>query len=427
MLIRVGLAACVLGAGLVLVPGVPALAAGSDCASVRADATDTVADDDPSAPLEALDLDRAWEVVRARTGQEPGAGIGIAVVDSGIQRISGIPQASGQVDVTGSPGAPIYFHGTDVAGVVAGAPRPAAQGGDPIGIAPGATLADVKVYEAPTAADTDEAVPLTSDLVARGLRGILGAVREGAIRIVVVALAVPRTPELDDAVAAITDAGGILVASAGNRPAEGEFGADEADGLRDAADLFWPAGYSRTDPLVVTAGTTGAVDGDGVADYGTVLPSSAITVAVPTAGVDSYALDGSPCTNAAISTSAAAGEVAGVLALLAQVFPGDTPRQLVARLVATAAGQPGASGASDLRLGAGVVQPVDALTRPLEIKRDGAQRPVASPPPARPVVLPPPPPDVLAGTRRSAVWWGAVGLTGLVVALVLRPLLTRRR
>ena len=35
-------------------------------------------------------------------------------------------------------------------------------------------------------------------------------------------------------------------------------------------------------------------------------------------------------------------------------------------------------------------------------------------------------PDVLAATRRHAVWWGLLGGGALLVAVVLRPVLSRR-
>jgi membrane-anchored mycosin MYCP len=35
--------------------------------------------------------------------------------------------------------------------------------------------------------------------------------------------------------------------------------------------------------------------------------------------------------------------------------------------------------------------------------------------------------DLLAGTRDDAVWWGLVGGGVLLLALILRPMLARRR
>jgi membrane-anchored mycosin MYCP len=46
---------------------------------------------------------------------------------------------------------------------------------------------------------------------------------------------------------------------------------------------------------------------------------------------------------------------------------------------------------------------------------------------ATPARAPEPRADDLAGTRRDALWWGLVAGGALVVALLLRPVLTRRR
>jgi membrane-anchored mycosin MYCP len=43
------------------------------------------------------------------------------------------------------------------------------------------------------------------------------------------------------------------------------------------------------------------------------------------------------------------------------------------------------------------------------------------------VTAPQPPPDPVAGTLADARWWGLLGGAALVVALLLRPLLARRR
>ena len=40
---------------------------------------------------------------------------------------------------------------------------------------------------------------------------------------------------------------------------------------------------------------------------------------------------------------------------------------------------------------------------------------------------PEPAPDLLATTRDNAIWWGLIGGGLLVVALLLRPMLARRR
>ena len=94
-------------------------------------------------------------------------------------------------------------------------------------------------------------------------------------------------------------------------------------------------------------------------------------------------------------------------------------KKLRDRLQGTASGNGHASPST----GYGVVQPVEALQRPLESMGAGSQRSADVPrgqvPPARA--------DLLADTRHDAVWWGLAGGGALVVLLVLRPVLARRR
>ena len=97
------------------------------------------------------------------------------------------------------------------------------------------------------------------------------------------------------------------------------------------------------------------------------IPNHAVDVVVPTAGGISLALSGGTCVLTDPATSWAAAEVGGIAALLVQRYPADSPQQIAARLTATASGTTGEAGKSPTSryFGAGVVQPVDALTRPL--------------------------------------------------------------
>ena len=76
--------------------------------------------------------------------------------------------------------------------------------------------------------------------------------------------------------------------------------------------------------------------------------------------------------------------------------------------------------------GAGDVQPLDALTRPLAMDEQGVAEETAPEPDRQVYAAPEPEPDVLADTRRDAVWWGLLGGGALLLALVLRPVLARR-
>lgn len=423
-------------AGALVVGGpAPARAAepdGSDCAGVNQVDTEPDPPTVPSAPLESLRIAEAQALVRQRTGAEPGSGVAVAVVDSGVEGT--------HVQRAGPPGGELlFYHGTTMAGVIAGQSDDG-DGGDGgedgvgrIGIAPGATIYDARFYD--TTNRDDGTVPTRGGLV-DALTALLPQVGRGAgqVSIVTVALTVEDdSPGLEAAVQAITDKGAIVVASSGNRVSETEPQSDD-DEPDDSAYEFgedvtlFPAGYATTNSRVVSVGTTTDAEfEDPNVPQG--LLSSSIDVVVPTFGAVSYGINRSTCSFFASSTSVAAAEVAGILALLRAAFPNDSPEQLIARLEVTATGgaAPG-DGAVDKFRGRGVVQPMEALTRPLQPTRDGVVGPGPQPPAdVAPAALPQSQPDVLRSTRRNAVWWGLFGGGALVVALLLRPVLSRRR
>jgi membrane-anchored mycosin MYCP len=97
----------------------------------------------------------------------------------------------------------------------------------------------------------------------------------------------------------------------------------------------------------------------------------------------------------------------------------------VRRLLTSANGRPDIP---STLVGAGEVQAMDALTRPMDIDTDGTDLGAGSVE-HEPQVLrvPEEPKDVLSSTRKDAVWWGLVGGGILLLAVVLRPVLARRR
>jgi membrane-anchored mycosin MYCP len=154
------------------------------------------------------------------------------------------------------------------------------------------------------------------------------------------------------------------------------------------------------------------------------LQSSATDVAVPTIGGVSYALTGETClVGPEPATSWAAAEVSGVLALLMSAYD-EPPARTVARLYRTATG----AGDVTTRLtGHGVAQPVEALQRPLTFERGGIPETSETDSTVPRARAPRPEADVLEDTRRDALWWGLAGGGALAIALLLRPLLARRR
>jgi membrane-anchored mycosin MYCP len=377
------------------------------CESVQADSP-RVPVTMSNAPFAQLGVHRAQALVRREAPKGPP--VRVAVLDSGVA--AGAVPVAARHSVAGGA-VPGYYHGTAVAGLVAG----------PLGIAPDAEVVDVRVYDA--AEPDDDGVPPSADRLADGLKWVAENADRYRIKVANVSLAVEGSRRLARWVRAVRGAGVLVVAAAGNRPAQGDpfdeaFADDTAAPDEDAVGILHPTSYDE----VISASTT--ADGSGSADVTQfVVRNSNTTVAVPTWDAISYGLDGRPCVLEPAATSWAAAEVSGVLALLWQRYPDDTASQIEARLVATANGTP------DDRnplTGAGVVQPYEALTRPLDPSPAGrVERTSVAAGDTAPAAAPAPREDLLAGTRDDAVWCSLIGGGLLVVALLLRPVIARRR
>lgn len=416
---RVTAAAAVAAVAVVpgLLGGPPAAAAGPPACADFQPEMPVERYDGTSGPLRLLGIEKAQKLFTGAGG--PGAGVAVAVIDSGVRRGGGMDVVDG-LNLTGMDEL-VDWHGTAVAGIIAGAPLP---DGSPVGIAPGARIVDVRVYDSADPQPDRGEQAVTPESVAAGLDWVARVARDRDIKVANVSLGVPASRELAAAVRRAWRAGVVVVASTGNRPDEGGFLSSELGGERrpgeDAAGLVFPAGYRHV--VGVNATRTGEPSGTPVTDF--VLPSSDTDLAAPTYGLLSVAVNGATCVVPEVATSWSAAEVSGVLALLRAHHPDDRPAQAVARLLNTATG----TTVAPTRLtGVGVVQPYQALTRPLDPRRDGAIEVTTVEHDAVPAVAPERPGDLLADTRRDAVWWGLVGGGVLVVALLLRPVLARRR
>jgi membrane-anchored mycosin MYCP len=395
----------------------------TDCTTVT---TDTVYESPvgttrASLPFTEMGVDHAWDRLDA-LGKEPGEGVVVAVLDSGVVPETGIPLAGHLT--AGSKAPPAYYHGTAVAGLIAGPPRP---DGDPVGIAPAAQVLDVQVYDDPSQDASDDNSPLTPQNVVDGLDQVIASLGTYNIKVVTIALQLPDDPAVRERVERLWDLGVVVVAPSGNRPGKddglpaliGEEYAAHRPG-EDAAALIHPADYANV--LAVSSTMTGAGDDVEATEY--VLENSQTDIAAPSAMAVSYSVQGGTCFLTLPATSWAAAEVSGVLALLFSAYD-DNPSQAVSRLRYTAAGRPDMP---NTLVGAGEVQAFQALTRPIEMDEEGtvlsAGEVVDEPQVLR---VPDEPEDVLASTRENAVWWGLVGGGALLLALVLRPVLARRR
>jgi membrane-anchored mycosin MYCP len=411
-------------AGLTFPAAPAAYAEEGACIDIGEDATDVDEVAMPSAPLEELRIAEATELLKTR-GKAPGEGVGVAVVDSGIAAEAPVNRAEGFRNPAFSKAEGIpYYHGTAVAGLIAGGPRP--EGGE-VGVAPSATVFDVRVYDTPEDSDDGEALGLTEAGVIDGLNWVAAnanAVRP-RIRIVNVSLTVPRSDDLEEVVGRLAAQGILVVAASGNRPSDeddpvlGDFVERPEDGEgEDAARVVFPAGFES----VVAASTSVPRELDPL-DY--IVQNSAIDIAAPTIEGVSYAVTGDSChLPPEAATSWAAAEVSGVLALLMSAFPKDSSDEILARLYRTATG-PG--DVTNHLTGHGVAQPVEALQRPLTFDDSGAPETSETNNTVLKARAPRPEADVLAETRRDAVWWGLAGAGALVIALLLRPVLARRR
>ncbi len=410
---RLAVAAGLATAGLVMLAPVPASAVDSVlCQSVGDDVVSTT---DPSLSLELLGIDDAQDLLGGPAGA--GAGVNVAVLDSGVSR------EGGGVDVTDgmvvSRGGKIQDpHGTAVASLIAGAPR--ADGGL-VGVAPAAGVLDVRVYDT-TEEDSPDGEPPTSTALATGLQWVADHAASSGIRIANVSLSVAPSDELEAAVAAARAAGVVVVAETGNRGTSGPMEAHPSavPGEDVARDVF-PAGYDGVIGVNATSG--GAPAGTDVLQN--VASSSATDLAAPTYGSVVLAVNGSACTLQDINSGWAAAEVSGVLALLWSRYPDDDADQITARLLNTA------SGTTDdptKLTGVGVVQPMEALTRPVTAGADGKVSDTRSARDENPRARAPEPEvDTLASLRHTALWVAILGGAALLLALMLRPVLARRR
>lgn len=337
-----------------------------------------------------------------------GRGTRIAVIDSGVYPVEGLERIGG-VAVPGVTRTFLSGHGTIVAGLIAG----------PHGVAPDAEVYDIKVFDVEEASQGER--ELTSAGIIDGIEQVIAMQPQQRFDIVNISLAVRQSdPKLEAAVARLVALDDVLVvAAAGNV----ETGDDSGPGFKGTpgsdADVF-PADYPGV--LAVSATPPGS---ENPSAY--VVPNADTDVAAPTLGAISVNATQQVCVVEEVATSWATAEVSGILALLREQFPRETPAQLVARLQATTEGSGvRADAALSPWTGAGVVQAHDALTRQMKPGRQGKvettereARVDAQAPPAPEQV------DLFTTPRAILLWSGLVAGSLLALAVMLRPLVRR--
>jgi membrane-anchored mycosin MYCP len=328
---------------------------------------------------------RPWAQDRLRIGDAwrwgRGAGQTVAVIDTGVAphpRLAGRLVDGGDfVGPGGSGTADCDGHGTLVAGIVAAAPDPSSGPAGFVGVAPDARVLAIRQSSA-TVTVPGRASPGAGDVttLARAVRHAvdLGAtvinISEAACLPITVA---PRVlAPLRAAVRDAVDRDVVVVAAAGNA-GSGACVQDDPSGSQVVAPAWFgddvlSVGYvgqdGRPAPRTVRGGWVSvAAPGTDVVSLSPTGPG--LVDRVQTAGAaDDPA--GSPIEG----SSFAAPYVSGVAALVRARFPTWSARQVTARIVATA---DGAGGPRDDAVGAGIVDPVAALSRPVDAVDGGPE------------------------------------------------------
>jgi serine protease AprX len=316
-----------------------------------------------NAYISAIRADKVWNAAPYDQGQ----GIGVAIIDSGVNPNSdlytnmGVDRQVADVrfnsDYNQSP-SDGYGHGTHVASIVAG--DGSESSGKYIGVAPMANIINVKV-------SNDDGSASMKDVVL-GLQWVLQNKATYHIRVVNLSLNSAsaesyNTSPLDAAVEILWFNGIVVVASAGNK---------------GNAAIYPPA----NDPFVITVGAvddkgTAAITDDVVASfsaYGT-SEDGAVKPDLVAPGVNIIARLVNQNMGLALAhpankvgtqyfqmsgTSMAAPVVSGAVALLLQDEPGLTPDQVKYRLMATA--NKSWAGYKNSKAGAGYLDVYAAVT-----------------------------------------------------------------
>jgi membrane-anchored mycosin MYCP len=386
----------------------------------------------PNKPWGQMQL-RLEEAHRFATGK----GIKVAVIDTGVNdaqpRLGGrvvpggdyVEQGSGKDGTDDCDG-----HGTEVAGIIAAGKDQATAF---IGVAPDSEIIAIRQTSSKFA---DQAAGRkTAGRVKTLAFAIVTAVNKGAdvinISLTSCRAATQRAsedePMLQAAIDwAVNEKNVVIVTAAGNvnpttQQQEEQDPCSPANDNQDPNDVnvvASPPWYANDVLSVASIGREGKVSSFSV--WGPWVSIAApgeeiITIDPKGAGLTNSNVDASNKQDTIQGTSFASPYVAGVAALVRERYPELTARQVMQRLTATAT-HPGNPNGRDNKVGAGMVNPVDALTAVLPSEQSGGQ--AAPPPPLKTVLGPAYVPDrtpMIVALSGTGIGVGLLLLTMFVV------------
>jgi serine protease AprX len=294
--------------------------------------------------VRAIEADDAWD------DHVTGAGIDVAVIDSGVAPVDGLaaegkvvngPDLSFDLQAGSAPYVDRFGHGTHIAGIIAGRDNAISPGHEPrdgefAGVAPDARIVSVKVAGASGQTDVSQVIAAIDWVVQNRTSGDLN------IRVLNLSFGTDgrqdyRIDPLAHAVEVAWRHGIVVVVAAGNAgeglpglvdPAYDPYviavAAEDTGGTSQVSDDRVPAWSSRGDgtrnPDLIAPGVT---------IQGLRVPGSTIDRMVPATTADTRFLRGS-------GTSQAAAVVSGAVALLLSDRPDLSPDQVKAMLMSSA-------------------------------------------------------------------------------------------
>ncbi len=327
-----------------------ALCAAASLALAPGAAADSIRDNQQWV-LDMMNVPAAWQ-------QTEGAGVTVAVIDSGVNpdvsdltgSVTTGPDLSG---VSTSPSNPNWgMHGTWMASLIAGHGHDGGTSGV-IGIAPQSRILSIRVIPDRTDPHYGAYTREPESAIQQSLAdGIDYAVRHGA-KVISMSIGYGAPSGVVEAALLNANAHGVVViASAGNS------GGPSDAGYGNMAPDSFPAEY----PGVISVG---AVDDNGdVASFSS--DNLSVQLAAPGVSVPAQGRDGQYWWVS--GTSPACALVAGVAALIKSRYPGLAPDLVVSALITTTTGRP--SRGYDNEEGFGIVNAAAALARAGQLAGD---------------------------------------------------------